>query len=139
MSFPIEDRPRENIWLDDAQCRGSDVTFHWSEKPGFGAISAAMSLCRVCPVVQECRQDAANTGERYPWQIRGGLRLWSGKDVALMPEARVGYVYEPPKRPEGRPRGPLSILHIKPDHTANYGRGHVRGPHNTPMPDARDR
>ena len=108
MSFPIEDRPRENIWLDDAQCRGSDVTFHWSEKPGFGAISAAMSLCRVCPVVQECRQDAANTGE-------------------------------PPKRPEGRPRGPLSILHIKPDHTANYGRGHVRGPHNTPMPDARDR
>lgn len=118
------------LWPLDAACKDSDATWHWSDHtPRERTVSALMDICAQCRVVADCRQDMADTGEGYSLQVRGGLRMW--RDADQLPPARVGYTYTAPRRREGRPRGPLSILHIKPSKNSNWGRQHTRGPWNT--------
>lgn len=85
----------------DAACRSSGARFHWADTPGAESAEHALDFCRRCPVVQECAQDAADTGERYRLQVRAGLRFWIDEELAQLPEPVV-YEYEPPAKKRGR-------------------------------------
>lgn len=100
------DKTHANDWLSDAACVGSlpRITWHWAEAPSEASAAPALSVCASCDVVKQCRQDMANRGERYRFQVRGGLRMWVDDDVSMLPDAVLSYEAPPvPKRSPGRP------------------------------------
>ncbi len=108
------DKPGDHEWLSDAACAllTPAIPFHWAEIPS-GAEDAALAICAACPVIPECRQDMSNSGERYKYQVRGGLRMWTD-DVDLIPEPQLYVRPPPPKRPPGRPAdGFVKSTHLK--------------------------
>ena len=130
--------PDKDRWDEKALCRGtmSDLHWVWGSEPGTKSVDKCLSLCNACPVMMECRQEGANDmgPDPYAYQIVGGLRLWDPVDLAYWPESVLYYKYVPPKRPVGRPRGPLSVDYIAPDPDGtrvNFN-PHTRAPHNTP-------
>ncbi len=126
-------------WTEQAACLGSkpEVKWHWDHHPTrIASYMPAMTVCSHCPVVDQCRQDMVDTGEHYPNQIRGHLRMWTD-DIDRLPDpTRAAYV--PPKRRPGRPSGPLPGRGSK-DAPVDNGppsvfNPHTRGRHNTPTP-----
>lgn len=110
------DKPHDTDWLSHAACAGSRprITWHWTETPLEESAAPALSVCASCPVVAECRQEMADTGERYRYQVRGGLRMWVPDDVAQLPEPRLYERPDPPKRKPGRPAdGFIKSTHLK--------------------------
>ena len=101
------DKTGRTDWLSDAACAGlwDKIQFHWSEPPQRSSAAPALACCDSCPVGPECRQDMADRGERYPYQVRGGIRMWIDDEVStMMPEPTIEYTPpEAPKRQPGRP------------------------------------
>ena len=121
-------QPDKDQWYEKAECKGTGP-WVFADEPSPDTVDYLLSICDQCPVMQSCGQDLVNTGDRHPYQVRAGLRLWTD-DKDLLPS--VLYLeYTPPKRAAHRPRGPLSILHIKPSSGKNFN-PHTRGPWNTP-------
>ncbi len=126
-------------WTEQAACLGSkpEVKWHWDHAPTRPAnYMPALMICATCPVVYQCRQDMVDTGEHYPNQIRGDIRMWTD-DIDRLPDpTRAAYV--PPKRKPGRPSGPLPGARSKdaPKYVpADPFNPHTRNRHNTPMKD----
>ena len=56
-------------WIDDALCAQVDSEIFYPQK---GASAAgAKKICGLCPVREECLEDALATGDQ--WGIRGGV------------------------------------------------------------------
>lgn len=131
------DKPTHTDWLQDALCRtlGDSVTWHWQEAPNNASAAPALSVCASCDVVRQCRKDMVEQGERYPYQVRGGLRHWLPDEHDQLPDSRLS----PPKRqrPPGRPQGPLPGYRSKGYNyppTGTTFNPHTRRPGNTIMP-----
>jgi hypothetical protein len=120
-----------DTWLDRAACRGTDTRFHWEVRPVKSSADRALAYCEVCPVLEECAQDMADTGEQYRFQVRAGRRMWTS-DADTLPDPVV-YSWEPPKQQVGGDPGPLSINYIKPSKNTRFN-PHTRGPWNTDTP-----
>jgi hypothetical protein len=91
---------------EDAACRRHPGPWHWGETPALSSYEPLLAICAGCPVRAACLQDMAETGERYPYQIRAELRCWTD-DILMLP-APTTYDHTPaPQAGAGRPRSPL--------------------------------
>lgn len=127
-------QPDKDQWYEKAECAGEPIrNWVFAQEPPEEVVDHCLSVCERCPVVQACAQDYVNAKHtRHPFEVRAGVRMWVNDDVDRLPDV-VQYTYEPPPKPVGRPRGPLSILHIAPTPNPRFN-PHTRGPWNTEMP-----
>lgn len=79
-------------------------------------VTSALAVCRKCPVIRDCAQDLADTGDDWPYQVRAGIRYW--KDADQLPAPRT-YDHEPPANfspfPDGRSPDSARRLADQPD------------------------
>lgn len=82
-----EPTPDRDHWQEDAECLGSGAKFHWNNRPDDNTpkVLNALSFCENCCVVEQCAQDAADTGELYPYQVRANRRMWT-EDRDTLPD-----------------------------------------------------
>lgn len=73
----------DTSWLDLAECRGAPADMFFPERGDNDGVAAAKAICAVCPVVDECLDDAIESKELFG--IRGGK---SGKERRLIARKR---------------------------------------------------
>lgn len=81
-----EPTPDRDHWREDAECLRTGAKFHWNnapEDPNSPTVLNALAFCANCCVVEQCAQDAADTGELYPYQVRAGRRFWTSERGTL--------------------------------------------------------
>ena len=98
--------PDDWHWRDDAACKGEPVeTFVYVSKPvdtqqnrkSVHRTSRALDFCSRCTVVDECLQDAVDTGDTWRNKIRGGIRWWTD-EINDLPEPKHGRRNHSPTR-----------------------------------------
>ena len=121
-------------WTERAACKGVPTEeFFWWQKPAKDSADKMLAYCAVCPVLEECAQDLSNTGDKWPYQVRAGRRLWTSEADTL--PSPVVYSWEPPKQQVGGDPGPLPAGAFKSrNHKPGNPNPHTRGPWNTPTP-----
>ncbi|MEE2034829.1 WhiB family transcriptional regulator [Rhodococcus chondri] len=72
-------RPEGRDWMVWARCRGFDTSVFFPQKdegrgPVAGAEAAAKKICRTCPVIAECRDQALLNDESHG--------IWGGMNYA---------------------------------------------------------
>jgi hypothetical protein len=59
-------------WQAEALCHGKTRLF-FPQYPGLNDYSAALALCRSCPVIGPCRDWAMNSPDPVPYAVAGGM------------------------------------------------------------------
>ncbi len=59
-------------WQAEAACRGQTRLF-FPQYPGPDDYSAALAVCRECPVIGPCREWAMDRSDPVPFAVAGGM------------------------------------------------------------------
>ena len=57
--------PEEYLWVDRAICVGLDPDLFFPEQGDTAGVAKAKAICAVCPVADECREDALAWGDKH--------------------------------------------------------------------------
>lgn len=76
---------RDTSWVERAACRGRSTDLWFPSGGSSDAYSAALLICRRCPVRSECLDDALATEQAHARHgIRGGLTPTGRKNIARL-------------------------------------------------------
>lgn len=71
--------PLPENWRDSALCREVGADLFFADHGGGDATRSAKRVCGMCPVVDQCREEALANGE--PYGVWGGLTERERRDI----------------------------------------------------------
>lgn len=77
-----------NDWWELAPCKGTGP-WVWDDRPSKNTEAERLAVCETCAVTKSCAEDLVKSGDQYPYQIRGGLRLWVSADRERLPDPEM--------------------------------------------------